>query len=157
MARPGGVWPPTSEKVGEAWLGTRVAGVVPAQVGMTLPKDVSKWADSGFLQLTAIPNTLADVDLPQRRTPVFQLDSWGAKPGSNQPQWSLANRNIELVRIATEDAQTGYYGMPLDLGPDFGAVRVLAAYFISEPVRVEDDPSGYARFTVDLKLDWVRQ
>jgi hypothetical protein len=35
-----------------------------------------------------------------------------------------------------------------------GAI-VLAAYYINEPRQIFDDPSGYARLTVDLMLEWV--
>lgn len=156
MTRPPGVWPATSELVAVTWLGTRVAGISPGQVGMTLPKDVTTWADEGFLQVQALPGGSADID-GLGRHPMLQLDAWGAKAGSDKPQWALANRLLELVRLATEGAQDGYYGMPLSLGPNFAPVRVQAAYLVSEPMRVNGDPSGYGRFTTDLMLDWVTQ
>jgi hypothetical protein len=42
--------------------------------------------------------------------------------------------------------------MPTNYSPAI----VLSAYPLSEPSRVEADPSGYARFTFDLALDWAR-
>jgi len=157
---PAGPYPPTNELVAVAWLSQRVAGLTAAIVGTGLPKDTTKWADTGFLQVQALPSGTAEVDLPIRR-PRLQLDGWATAntdgtSSSIKPPWNLANRLLELVRIATEDAQTGYYGRPVDLPANYTAARVQAAYFITEPERVLDDPSGYARFTVDLALDWVR-
>lgn len=152
--RPVGAWPATNELVAIKWLGSRVAGIAQQQVGATLPP-LAQWVEAGFLQVTALPGGIPDID-GLGRHPLLQLDAWGADTG-NKPQWALANRLLELVRIATEDAQTGYYGMPLSLGADFTAVRVQAAYLVSEPRRVTGDPGGWARFTADLALDWVRQ
>lgn len=156
---PAGPYPPTNELVAVAWLGTRVAGLTPAMVATTLPKDTTKWADTGFLQVQAIPSGLPDVDIPLRR-PRLQLDGWAtANPtgtsSSIKPPWNLANRLLELVRIATEDAQTGYYGKPVALPDNYSPARVQAVYLITEPMRVTDDPSGYARFTADLAIDWM--
>lgn len=160
MALPEGPYPPTNELVAVAWLSQRVAGLTADIVGTGLPKDTTKWADTGFLQVTAIPSGLAEVDVPIRR-PRLQLDGWATANTSGtsssiKPPWNLANRLLELVRIATEDAQTGYYGAEVTMPANYSPARVLAAYLITEPMRVLDDPSGYARFTADLAVDWAR-
>lgn len=157
---PAGPYPPNNDLVAVAWLAQRVAGLTADIVGTGLPKDTTKWADTGFLQAHAIPGGRSpDVDLP-RRLPVIQLDAWATANTSGtassiKPPWHLANRLLELVRLATEDAQTGYYGKPITLPENYAAARVQAAYLIGEPGRVEDDPSGYAHLTVDLAIDWV--
>jgi hypothetical protein len=154
MATPAGPYYPTNELVAVAWLSQRVPGLTAAMVATTLPKDATAWADAGFLQVQALPGGAPDIDIPVRH-PVFQLDGWANTPGSAKPPWNLANRLLELVRDATESPDA-LYGRPVILPPDYLGVRVQAAYLISEPRRVPDDPAGYARFTADLAIDWVR-
>lgn len=151
---PAGPYPPTNELVAQAWLRQRVAGVSAGQVATTLPQDPAVWADEGFIQVQALPGGSVDIETYVRH-PVVQLDFYATTPGSNKPPWNLANRLVEHVRIATEDAQE--YGRPVELGADYEGARVLAVYPVGEPTRVTDDPSGYARFTLDLAVDWVRQ
>lgn len=151
---------PTNDLVGVAWLVTYVAELDAAFVGTALPKDTTKWADTGFLQVTAIPGGRGpDIDLP-RRLPVLQLDAWATAntsgvASSNKVPWNLAAQLIEHVRIATEDAQTGRYGKTIPVKTDYLPARIQAAYLLTEPEKVLNDPSGYARFTADLAIDWV--
>lgn len=161
LALPAGPYHPNSDLVAVAWLVARVADLDEQIVGNSLPKDSTKWAATGFLQAHSVPGgRAADIDLP-RRLPVIQLDAWGTgnsapNASSIAPPWGIAFRLIELVRIATEEAQTGHYGEMLEmLKPDYRPVRVQAAYLITEAGRVEDDPSGYAHVTADLAIDWV--
>lgn len=155
MTTPTGPYFPTNELVAVAWLSQRVAGLTSSMVATSLPKDTSTWADEGFLQVQAIPGGTPDIDTFLRR-PVFQLDGWACSPSSAKPPWNLANRLLELVRVATEDAQAGHYGKAVTLPDSYGAARVQSAYLIGEPRRILDDEAGYARFTVDLAIDWVR-
>lgn len=138
-----------------AWLESCVAGINSGQAATTLPKDATSWADEGFVQAFSIPGAI-DIDTPQRRTSSIQLDFWANTPNSNKPPWALAARLAELVRIATEDNAPAWLGKPLTLPPGFTGARVWGAYLTSDPARTTDDPSGYARFTADLALDWVR-
>lgn len=159
MSAPVGPFNPTSELVAVAWLSAYVldeqGDTIESQIGTTLPKDNTAWADKGFLQASSIPGGRSpDLDVPLR-LPVVQLDGWACTPGSNKPPWHLANRLLELVRLTTEAAQTGNYGKPLVVKTGYLNVRVQAAYLISEPGRVTDDPSGFARYTADLAIDWV--
>lgn len=163
---PGAPYRPTSELVGIAWLKLRVpefASLLADNidiVGTALPSDTTKWAATGFLQVTAIPGGRpVDIDLP-RRLPILQLDAWATANTSGtassiKPPWHLAAQLIEYVRIATEDAQTGYYGKTIDIKTNYRQARVQAAYLVTEPDKVLDDPSGYAHFTADLAVDWV--
>lgn len=144
---------PTNELVAVAWLSQRVPGITAGQVATSLPSDPAAWAAEGFVQVQAIPGGAPDIDVPVRH-PVLQVDTWAATPSSSKPPWNKANRLAELIRVATEEAQT--YGRPVDLPADYLGARVQAAYLVSEVLRVPGDPSGYARFTFDLALDWVR-
>lgn len=153
MPEPIGPYLPTTGVVAVSWMRQRVPGVAPSQVASELPAELAKWADEGFIQMREIPGAQANVDLPQARGPVLQVDFWACKPGSAKPPWNLAARLVELVRAAIEDQE---YGQAVALPPSFLGARVQAVYFIGEPSRVDDDPSGFARFTADLRVDWVR-
>jgi hypothetical protein len=69
-----------------------------------------------------------------------------------------ATRLAELVTRATEDEiqRAGGFGRPVDMPANYLAARVQAAYPVTEPSEVPDDPSGYGRVTFDLALDWAR-
>lgn len=147
---PAGPYLPTSDLVAVGWL-KAVAGLPAGGVATTLPGDATTWADEGFVQAQTITGA-ADVDLPAWRRPLVQVDCWANAGTSNKPPWNKAARLVELVRAATE----GVTGRVVDLGVNYTGARVLSVYLETEPRRVEDDPAGYARFTFDLHVDWVR-
>lgn len=150
-----GPFPPNSDLVAQTWIGTRVPGIAAAQVAGSLPA-VSSWLEEGFVTVASIPGTRPDVELPVRH-PIVQVDCWGASGTSTaKPHWPKAYRLAELIRLATEGGQV--YGQPLDLDfatVDYLPVRVQAVYLVSEPSKVDGDPSGYGRVTFDLAIDWV--
>lgn len=161
MPDPVGPYLPNSALVACAWLAQRVPGLVEAQVATRLPKDTSKWVDEGFAQVTIVPGS-AEVDIPVRH-PVVQVDAWAValKPdGSVDPKppmgkaWRLANL---IYRAMEDDVQRlGGFGRPVTLPASYTAARVQAAYPMTEPAEVPDDPAGYARVTFDFALDWAR-
>lgn len=151
-----GPFPPNNDLVAVAWLSQRVPGLVAAQVATTLPADASTWTAEGFVQIQAIPGRVPDIDVPLR-LPVYQVDCWAVTADASgnptfKPHWPKANRLAELIRLGVE-AQV--HGKPVELPSGYNGARVQSAYLLSEPARVPDDPSGYARFTLDLALDWV--
>lgn len=160
-AAPVGPYLPNSSLVVQAWLGQRVPGVVPAQVATRLPRTLTSWAAEGFAQVTIIP-TPAEVDIPIRHA-FAQIDAWAvalSPDGSVAPKppvnlaWRLANL---IVRATEDDTQRlGGFGRPVELPVDYVGARVQAAYLMTEPSEVPDDPAGYARVTFDLALDWAR-
>lgn len=147
---PAGPYLPTSDLVAVAWL-KAVAGLNPASVATTLPSDPTTWADEGFVQAQTVTG-VADVDLPQWRRPLVQVDCWANAGTSNKPPWNKAARLAELVRAATE----GPTGRVVTLPGDYLDARVLSVYLETEPRRIEDDPAGYARLSLDLHVDWAR-
>lgn len=152
-ATPAGPYPPTNELVAVAWLSQRVPELIGLGiVATTLPKDTSKWTDTGFVQARSVVGGIPNIDIPLRR-PVIQLDTWACSSGSNKPSWNLANRLVELIRIETEEMAD--YNKAVTLPDGYNGAIVGSAYFINEPRRVNDDPSGYARFTVDLAINWT--
>jgi hypothetical protein len=154
---PAGPYYPTNALVAVAWIGQRVAGIAPGQVATRLPQNPATWGDEGFVQVTPITGS-PDVDVPVRK-PLVQVDCWaaavdaGGNVSTRQPV-GKANRLAELIRVATEDG--ALYGKPVTMPANYSGAIVLSAYPLTEPVEVPDDPSGYARITFDLALDWVR-
>lgn len=151
---PVGPFPPNNDLVGIAWLRQRVDGLDAGQVATSLPRDPSSWRAAGFLTISTLGRS-PDIDIPVRH-PAYRLDAWAAPAdGSTKPPWNLANYLIELVRLATE-SDAALYGKPVALPPAYTGARVQSAYLLDEPQRIEGDPSGYARFTALLAIDWVR-
>lgn len=160
-ALPAGPYLPNSSLVVAAWIGQRVPGIAPAQVATSLPRDLTTWASEGFVQVTIVP-TPAEVDVPIRHA-YAQIDVWAVrlKPdgsASAKPPVNLAWRLANLIARACEDdtQRIGGFGRPVTLPVDYVSARVQAAYLQTEPSEVPDDPSGYARVTFDLALDWAR-
>lgn len=158
MTAPAGPYYPTSALVAVAWLSQRVPGVVAGQVATRLPREQVKWAAEGFVQVTPITG-IPDIDLPIRR-PILQVDCWAVtldesgNVSTKQPIHK-ANRLAELVRVATE-LETARYSSPVTMPAGYLGAIVLSAYPLTEPTEVPNDPSGYARVTFDLALDWAR-
>jgi hypothetical protein len=169
-------WPATASLVGVAWLKAvlgldAVATDLPRPDGGTLSWASTKTVDGGFITCRPLIAGGANIDVPQRRGSKFQVDTWASAGGSsNKPLWNRADDLGERIRIAHEDRGNvyGLHGIAdqadivvaspftIALPNNHDTARVLAAYLISEPTRVENDPSGYARVTVDLAIDWVR-
>tara|TARA_B100000700_G_scaffold110520_4_gene124544 strand:- start:998 stop:1480 length:483 start_codon:yes stop_codon:yes gene_type:complete len=157
MSIPLSAYLPTSDLVAVAWLRQRVPLLDAGSVATALPSDASLWAEAGFVTARAVTG-IPDIDTFTRR-PIVQVDCWavGMDAAGNvttKPPWNKAARLAELIRNATEDVQA--YGRPVELPAAYLPARVQAAYLYSEPSKVTDDPSGYARITFDMALDWTR-
>lgn len=162
MPIPAGPYLPTSALVVVAWLGQRVPGLAASSVATRLPREISDWADDGFVQVTIVPGA-AEVDIPVRRA-LAQIDCWGVTVRADgsaaaKPAVMKATRLAELIVRATEDdvqRAAGGFGRPVTMPGDYLAARVQAAYPMTEPSEIPDDPSGYGRVSFDLALDWAR-
>lgn len=157
MAIPAGPYFPTNALVVQAWIGQHVAGVVSTQVAGKLPREASSWGDEGFVVVTIVGGS-PDVDIPVRH-PLAQIDAYAvtldaAGTVSTKPPVAKANRLAELVRVATDAGD--YYSKPVAMPPSYLGAIVLGARVVGEPREITDDPSGYARVTLDLALDWAR-
>ncbi len=155
---PPGPYYPTNALVAAAWIGQRVAGITDGMVATRLPRDPAVWADLGFVQVTPITGA-PEVDVPIRR-PLVQVDCYAVTldatgtVSTKQPV-NKANRLAELIRTATE-LPTAKYSSPVTMPANYAGAIVLSVYPVSEPAEVPDDPSGYARVTLDLAIDWAR-
>jgi hypothetical protein len=146
-----GPFVPNSELVGVAWVKS-LAGIDQGQVAMSLPGDASTWRDLGFVELTLVGGSPArDYAL---REPVFQVDAWANNGTSSKAPWGMAFTLAEAVLAGT-------YGDTarrlLVIPGNFRQARVLGAFALSEPRRIEDDTASYARVQFDLQLVWVER
>lgn len=144
---------PTSALVAVAWIGQRVPEISAGMVATTLPRDPSSWAAAGFVQVTPITGT-PDIDVDTRH-PLVQVDCWAMSPTSTNPPVGKANVLAERIRTYAHSRDAAF-SSPVTLPHDYDDAIVLGAYALTEPTVVPDDPSGYARVTFDLALDWAR-
>lgn len=122
-------------------------------VSTSLPADRSKIV-KGFLT-TQIIGGSPDVELPVRR-PVVSVSSWAAPAteGSSKTPWPQAAAIAEWVWEQTWDRAHQNVTLSFSLA-GYAQARVFTVEALTEPRRVEDDPSGYARVDVDLLIHWT--
>jgi len=140
-----------NEAVAIAFLKT-VPGINALKIATVLPADKAAWAASGFIQVTAVGGS-PSMDLPQAN-PVLTVDCWANNGDSAQAPWGKAANLAENIRYALYTNPT-FFGKQVDPGSQFALVRVLSAWFITEPRRITGDPNAYARFSFDLTLVWT--
>ena len=119
-------------------------------VGTTLPENKDTWTD-GFIQVAVVGGS-PDIYVPTRK-PVLQIDAWVPSINSPKPQWGKANTLAEQIIEALY--ALGNTGATLSLGTSFKGARVQSGYAVGEPRRVNNDPAGHARYTVDISLTWI--
>jgi hypothetical protein len=143
----------TSELAGIAWIGS-IPGLSTQMVATTLPADDTTWAPTGFITLAVVGGS-PDINLPVKR-PVFQVDCWAVKPGSNKPPWWRANVIAETIRNATL-RRTGINRLLAITagGVPYPGATVLTAYLLTEPRRLYSDAADYARYAFDLAMAWT--
>ncbi|MEU1787113.1 hypothetical protein ABZ553_14810 [Streptomyces sparsogenes] len=139
-----------TELVAVAWL-QGAAGVEPGQVATTLPKDVSTWATNGFVQVPMAVGGSPQLHYALRE-PVVQVETFAVNPNSGRPPWGKAASLFELLVDATFDEAR--MQRTLTLPSDLQAC-VMTAHFLTEPRRMPNDDSSYARYAADLQLHWI--
>lgn len=137
----------TNELVAAAWLRT-VPGV--GNAGHTLPRDVTTWATTGFVQAVTSGGS-SSIYLPMH-TPAVRIDCWAASATSGRPPWGKANALAEAIRTACLNHPAFPVAVTL---PGSLRARVHTAYLLGEPQRVPDDIASCARYTFPLALGWV--
>lgn len=158
---PAGPYLPTGALVIRAWIGQRVPGITPGMVAGKLPRELSTWADDGFVQVSIVPGS-SESD-GQIRHGIAQIDAWGinlATDGSAgaKPAMLKASRLAEMIFRATEDdvQRVGGFGRPVTMPDNYLGARVHSVYPMTEPAEVPDDPSSFGHVTFDLAFDWTR-
>ena len=155
---------PNSDLVGEKWLGS-VPGLVPAQVATTLPRELASWTKvegvPSFVVVTVVGGS-PHLELPIRM-PVYQVDCWAAIPGGSRPPWGVANLLAERIRDHVEARPVAYKkALAMSDKGDYRNASVVEAILRTEPRRAvtpgptpTGDPASYARYMLDLELQWV--
>lgn len=143
---------PGTDLVGVGWL--KLNPLLPAgRIATALPKDDDAIRAPGFVR-TLISGGTPGVDMPWRQ-PVITAQCWTAPvAGSVKLPWGTANQLAERIVAMTYDR--AYQQRAIDLtaiNPNFIPARVATVIALSEPRRVPD-PSGFARFDVDLLFHW---
>lgn len=146
---------PTSDLVLRAFLTANVPAVL-NRVAAVLPEDRTTWRDFGFLQFASIGGT-PEPGLQQRR-PVYSLRAYATAPdsASARPDWAKANALIEEI-ITLEEKRNrlaGGFARPV-LPAAFTGAIVQNFVIHSEPRRIPGNPTGYARFDLDVELWWT--
>jgi hypothetical protein len=143
----------TSELVAISWIGS-ISGLSTQIVATQLPADDTSWSGTGFVTVAVIGGS-PNVYLPVKK-PVFQVDCYAVKPGSNKPPWWRANVLAETIRYATLQ-RTGFNRLlSLTAGnASYPSARVQNAYLLTEPRRRFGDLGDYAVYGFDLALEWI--
>lgn len=116
-----------------------------------LPPNPADWQDQGFVQVTAVGGP-AEIHIPVHR-PVVQVDVWCNRANTDTVPWNQAGHLAGALVAALYDSDS--VGVAPILPDGFRPVRVLSAYPLSAPRRVQGDPAGFARYTVDVALRWT--
>jgi hypothetical protein len=151
---------PNTDLVGVAWL-KLVPGLDPQKVATKLPTsngevsaDALRPPGGGFVRWhSGLGGTPSGV----MRRPVGAAECWAAPaPGSSQVPWGRASELAEAIMDAVDDEHSPLHGITVTLPGDYGMARVHSVNALGEPVKVEGDPSGFARFDLDLEINWTR-
>lgn len=149
---------PTTEVVVVEWIRLIEGAGSLFGVATTLPDpSVTPWPGGAFATVAVIPMT-ANVDVSQRVNGYAQIDAWATRDAprdaSLRPPWGRAGQIVEAIREATDEQQP--FGATLDLSHiGYRSPRVEAAWIAEDAEKITDDPSAYARFRLDLRLDWI--
>ena len=89
------------------------------------------------------------------RVPVLQVETWAAVLSSDQPQYGAAEQIAEDIVAAVNDLNAS--GSPVLVRQRTGYAQALVqcAPMMTEPRRLDDPETGYARYLMDLALAWV--
>jgi len=152
VTSPGTPYRPHTLLVARGWL--ELATPEAVRVGDGLPKADDALRQVGFVRVATAGGS-PSVENPMRH-PVVAAECWVAPPkeGSQLTPWNAAARLAEWVIAATSTPQL--QGRLVDL-TGYGAyspARVHTVVALTEPRRVEGDPSNYARFDLDLHFHW---
>jgi hypothetical protein len=145
----------TTDLVAVAWLGS-LPGFSSAMVGSILPRPdndgVVPWAQTGFVQATIVGGS-SDMYVPLT-SPAIQVDCWATQSNSDLPPYAKANALAESIRWAC--LADDNFQVALTLRAGYAQARVKSAYLLTEPRRVYGDEADFARFLVNIALNWTQ-
>jgi hypothetical protein len=143
---------PTATGTAITWLAT----FSPA-VASNLPENASTWPVlSGNVHgFVTVPTVVGgNIHYAGTRVPVLQVEVWAAVPSSDRPQYGAAEQLAEDIVAAANALNTG---APIYVRQRAGYARALVQCvpMMTEPRRLDDPETGYARYLMDLALAWV--
>lgn len=141
---------PTNALAAITWLKS-LDGIPSDKVATELPK-LEKWEDTGFVQVYVLPAGTPNPDVPIH-SPQIQIFTWTAEPGSNRPPKRKANNLAEVIKNATWDHTT--FGI-LQTPMPYQFVRIMSVRALSDPVEVEADEARFAKYMLDIEINWTR-
>lgn len=144
---------PTTDEVAQAWLKLAVPGV---RVDEELPTVAEHPAlrTVGAIRTASIDGGL-DRYVPVH-LPVVTAECWVAVAGeSRRRARNLAGQLGARLVAATFD--TELMGVVVDLPGDFRSARVHTVTALTDPELVDNEPSSWARYDVDLELLWTAE
>lgn len=145
---------PNSDLVAVGWLKTLI-DLASVEKGTTLPKVDTALRTTGFLKTMIVGGSPA-MESPIRR-PVINVQSWAAPAaGSRKVPWARAAHNAELVWKATQVRPFPVTVIDLSsIGTGYAPARIFSVITLSEPRRIEGDGSDFARFDLDVQINWM--
>jgi hypothetical protein len=141
---------PNDELVAKAWLVAAVSSLTAAKVATTLPDP--PWTDNEFVQIMQVGGT-PDTHLPIFE-PVVSVNCFALKSGSTKPPWGQANHLASKILAACYDRRPATATMQLTIS-GYGGALVRSVWAVSQPRRIQSDPSQYAVYNLDLQFSWV--
>lgn len=145
----------TDELVAAAWLAT-IPGITADMVGMQLPRPAAdgtvSWAATGFVQITPGVGGTSGMYVPLE-SPIAQIDCWATQSNSDLPPLAKASALAQAVSWAA--VQNAGIETVLSLRDGYAGARVMSTYVLGRPRPLYGDPSDYARYTMNLAMNWV--
>jgi hypothetical protein len=134
------------------WLGT----FVPA-VASNLPKLDSWPVLSGTVRGFVTVPTVAGGTVHHAgvRVPVLQVETWAAILSSDAPQYGAAEQLAEDIVAAANALNASGSSVLVRQRTGYNQAMIQCVPFMTEPRRLDDPDTGYARFLMDLALGWV--
>lgn len=141
---------PNTELVAVAWL--KGLAYLGNRVATELPRDNTTWSASGFVTVAAAGGS-APLHVPWRQG-VVDVSAWGVAPSSGRPPWAQAAALVEAIVAGTLEHTVVPRRVTMP-NASYAPAFVRSAHIVSEPRRVPGDAADYARYSLDLALDWV--
>lgn len=142
--------PPNSELVAVGWLKT-VSGLQPDLVATTVPEPNDRFAEYGFVQVSAGIGGDPD-NYTSMQGPVLQIDCWAYQAGSKKVPWGKAATLASHIKAAIEGKR---HGTRVVTPAAFDDAFVHSVVTNRDMRRVPDD-EAYARYSLDIRIYWTR-
>lgn len=144
---------PSSRLVAASWLKLALPDV---RAGTELPTADASSRTKGYVR-TAVVGGDPGRYVPMR-APVVAAECWLAPRGEDgDASWARAEDLGERLVAASYDRQLQGVVVDLSTVGSYGSARVHDVTALTEPQRVENDPSGWARVDVDLLINWTAE